>query len=157
PRDNIRSVLNRVHLPGNTTAVHPRHWDTIENGETWRMIVEGRLPIVPGQNYIEKLAHRWTLGAKLFHKHQDKVQLIRYEDFSKDKAGSIYGLSVAVGLKPIHRIDEFVDEQFQPRGDRDVRWNNFFGEHNLKQIEAICATEMRQFSYVANSQVTAPR
>ncbi len=117
------------------------------------MIVEGQLPVVSGNTYVEKLAHRWKLGTELYLKHQDRIRLIRYEDFVADKIGSISKLLTELGLEPLYSIVDWVDVQFQPRGDREVSWESFFGHHNLQRIEAICAVEMEQFGYAVSQAV----
>jgi hypothetical protein len=150
PRDNIRSILNRVNLPGKSVAPDQTHWSSLQNGESWQMIVEGQLPVVSGNTCIEKLAHRWNLGVELYLKHRDKMHLIRYEDFLQDKVGSISKLLIELGLEPHYSIVDWVDVQFQPRGNREVTWENFFGRQNLERIEAICGDQMARFGYTAS-------
>ncbi len=152
PRDCIRSILNRVILSGRLTAVDYSHWDTFVNGRNWQMIVEGRWPLVPGYTHIEKLAHRWNLGAEMYLQHHDKMSLLRYEQFVQDKAGCISTLANVAGLAPVHSIAEYVDFQFQPRGNPRVCLREFFGADNLQVIETVCGRNMERFGYGRQSE-----
>jgi hypothetical protein len=78
--------------------------------------------------------------------------LIKYEDFMKDKAATIMGLARALGRQPRHDISDKVDVQYQSRGDRDVKWVDFFGPNNLARLERICAVRMAAFGYVPSVQ-----
>ena len=141
PRDTIRSILNRLEIPG--------HLDQLQSmeGIAWKSMLEGRNPDVVGNNYIERLANRWNLAADTYISHEEEISLIRYEDFVLDKVGTISSLARQVGLKPIHNIADKVNKQYQPRGDRNVNWSKFFGTNNLRRIETICRDRMNCFGY----------
>lgn len=147
PRDNIRSTLNWMELPGNlddlgaTFDQHPYKF------ESWKLIIQGKFPAVSGRTYIERLANRWNLAADNYLRHRDRITLIRYEDFSRDKVGAITNLARAVGLEPVHDFGPHVDVQYQPRGNREVTWAEFFGQDNLRLIEATCAQRMAELNY----------
>jgi hypothetical protein len=147
PRDNIRSILNRVRLPGRPIVPDQEHWSSLQNGDWWQIIVEGRLPSVSGDTYIEKLANRWKLGAQLYLNHADRIRLFRYEDFLQNKVKFITTLLSELGVKARYDISDSIDVQYQPRGNREVRWEEFFGRANLQRIESLCAVEMAQFGY----------
>jgi Sulfotransferase family len=149
PRDNIRSILNRVNLPGRPIVPDQEHWRGLQNGDSWQMIVEGGLPLISGDTYIEKLAKRWKLAAELYLKHADRIRLFRYEDFLQDKVKSITTLLSDLGLKVRHSIEDSIDIQYQPRGNREITWETFFGRDSLQRIEAICTIEMARFGYRA--------
>ena len=138
PRDTIRSLLNRRGIPGN--------FDKLQNMEG-RSVRIGRRPNVAGDNYIEKLANRWNLAADTYIGHTDQFSLIRYEDFVQDKISTISDLARQVGLDPINDITDYVNIQYQPRGDRNVSWLEFFGTDNLRCIETICRDRMNYFGY----------
>lgn len=75
------------------------------------------------------------------------VEMIRYEDFLVDKAGCIAGLAERLGLPVVADIRKDQDRQYQPRGDRNVSLDAFFGEKNLQLIESVCAEGMAHFGY----------
>ena len=136
PRDNIRSFLNRRGIPGNLDKLP-------EDKQQWI----GNLPPIAGKNYIEKLANRWNLAADTYLDRQDKFILIRYEDFVDDKVGTTQSLAKQVGLTPSQDISDYVNLQYQPSGDRQVSWSEFFQKDNLHLIETICRERMNCFNY----------
>lgn len=144
PRDNIRSVLNRLRLPGRSGPIAG-----LPPGinDTWRRIIEGRTPDLPGHNPVEVLAARWEKVAALIPADSPSGVTCRYEDFVKDKEQYIRGLCQKIGLQPRHSISDVVDQDFQPRGDRNVNLVEFFGEDQLEVIQSICANGMRRFGY----------
>lgn len=147
PRDNIRSILNRLDVPGNLRALEGAYKESYFDRVGWKLVMEGRLPDVAGATYIERLANRWNLVVETYIDHQDDMVLIRYEDFVKDKAGVIAQLARQVGLIPRRDITAFMDVQYQPRGDHSITWSEFFGVDNLHRIETICSSRMSYFGY----------
>ncbi|NJK64630.1 MAG: sulfotransferase [Synechococcaceae cyanobacterium SM2_3_1] len=147
PRDNIRSILNRLKLPGNMKHLDPTLLLSFQN-TGWQYVIEGRLPDMEGETYIEKLAHRWNCVTNQFLKHRENLTLIRYEDFVHDKVSSITQLAKQVELLPQQDISQEVNVQFQPRGNPNIKWIDFFGYDNLKLIELICAEQMIRFNYM---------
>ena len=102
---------------------------------------------LPGENYIEKIAFSWCLAADKYIQNLSKMKLIRYEDFMVDKTNSIAILARQVDLNPANDITDYLDIQYQPRGDHSISWIDFFGEKNLKSIEEICREYMNHFGY----------
>lgn len=151
PRDNIRSILNRLNLPGDRNDLKEAELAICPPKTDWREILEGQMPVVDGNNYIERLAHRWAKATSLYKTHQDKIVLIRYEDFLKDKVAEIQQLSKKVGLKPERDISALVDKQYQVRGDQNIAWPDFFGEKNVEIIENICKSGMDFLGYKGHS------
>lgn len=145
PRDNIRSILNRLQLPGNLTKLEPKQWENMSQG--WKLIADNRWLGLGGENYIEMLAYRWNFTSDVFLKNQEKMKLIRYEDFLQDKIGEIARLAETLKLKPSKDISDKVDIQFQGRGNRGVKWSEFFGKNNLSRIDEICSEQMRLLNY----------
>ncbi len=145
PRDNIRSILNRLQLPGNLVQLDSKQWDSFS--QTWQIILENQGLNLPGNNYIQKMAHRWTYMSHLFNQYSEKTILIRYEDFLQNKSQAIADLAQNLGLSPVNDISDQVDVQYQSRGDRAVKWLEFFGEENLHQIETICGEQMKKLNY----------
>ena len=144
PRDNIRSVLDRLKLPGNPSSID---LDVVDIPPTWRNVLKGNNPDIPGENYAEVLAWRWRLSAEAFLQYRDICVEIRYEDFNKMKSESIAGLARKLGYEKLRNIDHLVNVQYQPRGNPDVRWDSFFGETVLGSIEEITCPAMREFGY----------
>ncbi len=145
PRDNLRSILNRLKLPGNLPDLSPEV--IAEMIPAWRLIIDGRWLGLKGDNYIERLAARWDLIASTYLAHANRMVLIKYDDFVKDKAGAIQGLAQALGREPGHDISDKVDVQYQSRGDRGVKWLDFFGAENLARIERVCSVRMQALGY----------
>jgi len=144
PRDNIRSLLNRLRLPGRLDA-------TTATGAgisaTWRRVLEGRTPDVPGTNYIERLAHRWALAVRNYLDGQQRLQLIRYEEFMQGKVAAVEATLAAIGIPGGQPIEHLLERDFQPRGQRGVDPREFFGAVELESIERICGPEMARLGY----------
>lgn len=146
PRDNIRSILNRLDLPGDRESLDPEDYRRMR--PLWEAIINSPWLDVPEGNYVERLASRWALGARAYLDHPDAMELIRFEDFAADKMGAIRGLAERLGVERRRRIEDQLDRRFQPPGDRSVGWRAFFGA-NLPRLEARCATEARALGYMA--------
>ena len=150
PRDNIRSMLDRLQIPGNLSQLDQNHWQKIT--PAWELIINNQWLGIEGENYIEMLAGRWNYTTNIFWQHQDKMILTRYEDFLQDKIGELVRIANELGLKPLKDITDKVDIQFQPRGNREVKWEDFFGNENLRKIELICGDKMKLFGYQIHNQ-----
>ena len=148
PRDNIRSILNRLEIPGNLTTLddfYTNNWS--ENMHGWKAMLEGKLPTVQGTNYVERIAKRWCIAADTYLSHKDNMVYISYENFIKDKVGSIRWLARQVQLEPRYSIADKINVPYQPPGNHNVSWIEFFGSNNLKLIETTCHEQMRHFGY----------
>lgn len=145
PRDNLRSILNRLQLPGNLSQLDSKQWESLSS--TWQIILENQGLNLPGNNYIERMAYRWNYMSHLFNQYSEKTILIRYEDFLQDKSQAITDLAQKLGLPPVNDISDQVDVQYQSRGNRSVKWLDFFGEENLHKIEGVCGEQMKKFNY----------
>ena len=55
PKHNIRSILNRLKLPGQPAGVQ---LDFKAYSTGWQCILQGAAPTIPGEDYIEKMARR---------------------------------------------------------------------------------------------------
>ena len=145
PRDNIRSILNRVGIPGDLPCLDRRHLKNLPRG--WDIVLDGTALGFEMHNYIESLATRWNLMVEVYLKNHANMFLMRYEDFLKDKAGEICRLAKELGLAPVNDVSDQLDIQYQPRGDRNVTWSSFFGKKNLEKIQHICGDYMKVFGY----------
>lgn len=147
PRDNIRSILNRLKLPGDLESIGPAEYGRMR--PLWEAIIDsGHLGVAEG-NYVERLARRWALGARVYLDHRDGMELIRFEDFVADKRGAITGLAERLGIEQAGRIEDKLETRYQPPGDRSVGWLQFFGRANLSAIEGVCEAEARALGYTA--------
>lgn len=149
PRDNIRSILNRLKIPGNLSGLSPKYQG--EMTPAWDLIVDNRWLGLNG-DYIEMLAQRWNLMADVLLNHQEQMMISRYEVFLQDKVGEITRLAKSLNLQEVNDISAKVDIQFQPRGNHKVKWRDFFGEENLNKIDRICEEKMKQLDYPIDSQ-----
>jgi len=93
------------------------------------------------------MAEDWNTAVDGYLARPDVFILIRYEDFVADKVGAIARLAAELGLPAAQDIDAWTDVQYQPRGDRDISWQEFFGPENLARIERICGDRMARFGY----------
>lgn len=143
PRDNIRSILNRVNRRGDKQA--------IENFEAlpvaWQRIIDNRWLGLGHTHYIDSMAARWNHVTDVYLTHVDEMILVKYEDFLVDKVESISTLAYKLGLPQKNDIVSKVDIQYQPRGNQSVSWEDFFGLSNLERIERICGSRMALFDY----------
>lgn len=140
PRDNIRSILNRWGISGDRKDLTAAE-----------LSQRALLPDLWGgseENYVGRPALKWNVAAKVALEYGDALQVVRYEDFLKDKAECIAHLAMSLGLSQNQRIDHRLDVAYQPRGDSGVSWDAFFGAANLSRIEHLCATYMEVLGYV---------
>lgn len=148
PRDNIRSILNRLDLPGDLEDIGPEAYRTMR--PLWEAILKSPWLPIEGSTYIERLASRWALGAGVYLEHEGPIELIRYEDFMADKKGAIAALADRLDVRRTGSIEQRLDTRFQPPGDRSVGWLEFFGPANLDAIERICGAEARALGYTVS-------
>lgn len=147
PRDNLRSILNRLHLPGHLEKLETHQYE--EFSHAWQKMLDGSWLGLDGTNYIEMLAARWNFMADVFLSNRERFFPAKYEDFNCDKIRFTNELTLKLGLKPVHSIENRINFQFQPKGNHTVSWTEFFGEQNLASIERICFQRMQAFGYMA--------
>lgn len=145
PRDNIRSILNRVGLSGDKQEINIHKRSNIL--PIWKQILTNKGLSAEKDSYIEKLAYRWCLAADMFLKNEEKMIMIRYEDFKANKEQSITNLCKKLSIKRRQDITNKVDIQYQPKGNSKICWKDFFGQQNLELIETICQSRMQQMGY----------
>jgi hypothetical protein len=144
PRDNIRSILDRLKIPGDL-----RHLKQVTMiPRAWHVIINNVGLDLRGKSYIEKLAHRWNHMAEIYLRNKEHFILIRYELFLSNKIDTITSLANLLGVRTIYDVASRVDEQFQPAGmNRDKSWSEFYNKRNLLQIERICRHCMVELGY----------
>ena len=94
------------------------------------------------------MAHRWNLLVDFYFKNQDKIILVKYEDFIADKKKYIYKLLNKLEINKVQEIDNFLDIQYQAKGNSSVDINKFFGEKNKEIILRICKKNMKKLNYL---------
>ena len=146
PFQNIRSILNRLKIPGTDRDLSSSQ--TILNEfPGWRIVLEGLGPVINYENHIEVLAQRWVLAYKQYLKHEELIHLVRYEDFLSDKKSTIVNCCEKLGIGSDHSFHHLLDHQFQPKGNPDVDLKLFFGEHNYQLIQSTCEKPMETLGY----------
>ena len=148
PRDTIRSILNRLNLPGRPNGID---LDSTDIPPGWRKVLMGQTPKIEGKDYIEILSKHWVMSAQAYLEHRHSCLLIRHEDFEHTKTTAIYGLAALLGYPVVSDISDFVDVQYQPKGDSNVSWTEFYGEPSLKAIDRATAPTLEQFGYAPTS------
>jgi len=148
PRQNIRSVLNRLKLPGDLDGLSPEQEAHLrERLPGWHTILTGSSFGEGGGHYIDVLADRWVRANKVYREAADRMTLVRYEDFDAAKRPAIEGLALELGYPVQQDISGQQDHQYQPLGDRSVTPEAFFGPENLERIERRCSAVMTSFGY----------
>lgn len=145
PRDNLRSLLDTLRLPGDLPRLEPEHLRRLNPG--WRLVLDGPRLGIPAGHYVELLAHRWSAFVDVYLAQRDRMAACRYEDFLRNKQGEVRRLAEALELPERCDIAAEVDVQYQGRGDSSVAWEDFFGRAHLARIEEICADRMRALGY----------
>lgn len=144
PLQNIRSILNRLDIPGNLDSIDLAKGQL--PNKTWHSIMNGHDLNIQG-HYIDVQARRWAKAVGEYKKAPDRYHLVKYEDFIQDKDGTIQSLSSSFGLEAPHDIGHLLDHSFQPKGKSDVNLEEFFGQENLQRIFDICGDDMALFGY----------
>ncbi|MGB0652288.1 MAG: sulfotransferase domain-containing protein [Thermoplasmatota archaeon] len=143
PRQNIRSILNQANVPGDLEG-----WpDLGAVTPAWQRIVDSRWLGIPGDDYIANLAHRWNAIMDIYLERTERLTLVRYEEFQRDKAGTIWRLADELGLPHRQNIRRKVDVQYQRPGDAKVDLAAFYGATNLATIHDICGERMDRLGY----------
>jgi len=144
PRDNIRSLLNRRKLPGDLASIKGHEMakgkTLIGDPDLWELNREEN-------NYIDQMALRWNHAFEQYLKSQGELTLVKYEDFMADKMKFIEELAIELSLSKQGEIFDKVDVQYQPSGNKNVTWIDFFGSKNLNKIEAHCGKYFPMLDY----------
>lgn len=146
PRINIRSILNRIGIPGNIESLE--NWQQkpyIPVG--WEKVINGAWLGLNGDNYISMLAQRWNFMADIYIQNRNNCLLMRYEDFLQNKTDEIRKIAKKLCLNPQYDISNKLNIQYQPKGNHDIKLQSFFGDKNLGRIESTCRQNMKFFGY----------
>lgn len=144
PVHNIRSILDRVDLPG-----RPIPLEEIDlAASNWQSVVTSRPLGIDAPDQITALAKRWNHMTDLYERHRERLHLVRYEDFVADKQGTIRTLAEQLRIEPRRDIRPLLDVSFQPRGaHRSVPPHEFFSAEALDTIHRLCAENMESLAY----------
>lgn len=147
PYQNIRSILNRLKIPGNLTEINFNDFTELEKRPAWKLNLQSRMLGYNSSNYIEALAFRWNHAIKIYRENQEKIRLVRYEDFIIDKQKYIEDLALELDFTIQSDISNYVNIQYQPKGNAEIDLKEFFGVENYKIIGKICKENMQETGY----------
>lgn len=148
PRDNIRSILNRLRIRGDLEDMDDAMWDSLS--PAWRLNLDSRWLGLDGGTYIDMMAARWNRLSDIYLSNSSRFALVPYETFMANKLGTLIEVAETLGLEAKNDVQSRLDVQFQPAGDRSVKWLDFFGPENLSKIERACRERMVHFGYTAS-------
>lgn len=144
PVHNIRSILDRVSLPGRPVPLDKL--DDLDGG--WRSIVNSRSLGIDADDHITSLAKRWDYITDIYLRNRHRLHLVRYEDFVADKRDTIHVLADRLGIPQKQDVQPLLDVSFQPRGEhRSTPPTDFFSAHALAIIHRECADGMDALAY----------
>ena len=144
PRSNIRSILNRLKIPGDLAEIDRKAFPEIT--PAWELALDNSWLGMPQISYVDALAERWRYIAQIYLQHPENFVLIKYEDFCHDKVAQLKNLAEKLNLEAKNDVSNLLDYQFEPRGNRAISWQDFFKD-NLHRIESICHREMSLLGY----------
>lgn len=145
PRDNIRSILNRVSLPGHKKDINlNQHPEIIP---TWKKILRNEGLNINGNTYIERLAYRWCKALDIYLHNRERMHFITFEHFKSQKETTIRKISQQLAIPEQNDISDKLHIQYQPKGNRSISWEDFFGIDNLNKINTICGSRMEKIGY----------
>ncbi|MFI8622633.1 sulfotransferase family protein [Marinomonas sp. NPDC078689] len=147
PFSTIRSVLNRLQIPGDKARIDQDAYTDLTNIKIWKLALDSSWSGRPSEDYITAMAHRWDIASRVYLDNQDRFHLIRYEDFNADKQAAIAALSTALGYHSHGDIEPYLDIQYQVKGKRDTDLKAFFGDENYQKIARICGDSAAQLGY----------
>lgn len=144
PEDTIRSICDRLNLPGVNRNLTPEFLGEIPIG--WRLILDNSWLGLEAEDYLGSLAMRWNLMAERYRDDSASYVLIKYEDFLADKEGAIDRVLLDLGISKKVGIESVKDHQYQPKGS-GIAASDFFDAASLKRIRTLCAKNMAHFEY----------
>lgn len=147
PIDNIRSILDRLKIPGHFSSIVYDDWEELNMYPIWRLALDSTWLGQPRGNYIEALAYRWCVASDSYLKANNNMFLVKYEDFDEDKVGTVDMICDNFGLSKVNDIYGSQNHQYQGRGNKKVDPVDFFGVDNLEKIKTICSETALKFGY----------
>jgi hypothetical protein len=147
PYQNIRSILNRLKIPGNLEEIDFNQYSELEETPDWKLNLQSSMFGYISLNYIEAMAFRWNHAVNIYKQHKDRIVLVKYEDFILDKKKYIEDMAIELGFSIQTDISNYVNIQYQPKGNVEIDLKDFFGEENYKIIERLCKENMKELGY----------
>ncbi len=145
PAENIRSILDRLGIPGNLKHVETKNYT---DNRPWMCVIDGLTLNIKCEHYISRLAMRWVIASEVYLKNKENMLLMRYEDFVQDKYESIQRIARSLRIKKKQNIDGLLNIQYQLKGvNSGTSWTEFYGEKNLSAIKKICEPYLKHFGY----------
>ena len=147
PYANIRSILNRLKLPGDLASIDVADYPEIS--PMWEAILYNRWVGDTGQplNYVGRSAERWRVAASIYLASGPETQLIKYEDFNASKLAAIAGLAERLKLPIKYDISPYLDVQYQRAGEKITDYASFFGTRNLATVQQQCEPVVGRLGY----------
>lgn len=149
PADNIRSICDRLRIETKDLLSPIFTFNlsaTFKPNPGWELVFYDET-LYPEHFYslcvLELLAHRWKMAAQVYLSNRESMELVRYEDFLKDKEATITNLVNSLGMTPRRSIRAQMDKQFQPRGGRHLS----ITQRHRAIISKIASREMRLLGY----------
>lgn len=147
PRDNIRSILNRINVRGDLVG-----WPDLSHlgsaEDAWNMTLRTDwLGDSSSTGCIESLAFRWNYCCEQYLSVKNEATLIRYEDFRDNKLGIIDTLVKELDEVVVQDISSKVDTQLQSKGNNNQSWQAFYGDKNLEIINRMTKSFRVLFDY----------
>ena len=103
-----------------------------------------------GRHYVEGLGTLWSscvAAMERAEKNGVEVHVVRYEDFVKDKRGTVERILAEFGRPVRQDVSAHVDVRFQPKGDHSISVEDFFGADNLARLEDVTRAGAHLFGY----------
>ncbi|MCH2556035.1 MAG: sulfotransferase [Alcanivorax sp.] len=146
PMDNIRSILNRLRVPGDLETLDIESYPLVKESPAWRINLDTRWMGYVASNYVDALAYRWKVGARTYLENKENFVLLKYEDFLINKDAYVKQLANEVGLQVNNDISAFLDKQYQSKGNSKIDTKCFFAE-NYQTIKRMCSKEAELLGY----------
>jgi len=156
PLTNVRSILQRRGLAGDLPGLSEEEVTRLLNGN-WHWTYDWPRVHRPeprfwseGNHHVDGLGILWSSCVKAMQRAEKngvEVHVVRYEDFVKDKRGTVESILTQFGRPVKKDVSAYVDVQFQPKGDHSVSIEDFFGEDNLARLRHVTREGARRFDY----------
>jgi len=146
PFQNIRSILNRLEIPGDLENINFNDYDEIKKTPVWKLALQSNMFGLKSSNYIESMANRWNYVVNSYLSNSNNIVIVKYEEFLQNKADFIQKLIKDINLDYVQDIKYKTEIQYQKKGTSDVDLSKFFGD-NYEKIERICKINMNKIGY----------
>ena len=156
PTTNVRSILQRRGVAGDLPELRVEDVAAMLKGN-WHWTYDWPHVYRPqakfwseGRHYVEGLGALWSscvAAMERAEKNGVEVHVVRYEDFVKDKRGTVERILAEFGRPVRQDVSAHVDVHFQPKGDHSISVEDFFGADNLARLEDVTRPGAQLFGY----------